>query len=201
MTRKGYFTVPPALRELIRVTAIAFLALTVIGYVVQLLRPETVTPLLNILTDMAEERGLADADSAALMTSILTNNLSALFMAIFLGLIPFLRLPAMELGLNAVLLGAMGSYYRQNGIPLTAYLAGTLPHGVTELTALVLAIAAGLHICRAVSDALLRRGEKGAVVRAIGDSMLLYARFIVPLLLVSAFIEAFVTPRLLERFL
>jgi MoaA/NifB/PqqE/SkfB family radical SAM enzyme len=63
------------------------------------------------------------------------------------------------------------------------------------------AIAAGLHICRAVSDALLRRGEKGAVVRAIGDSMLLYARFIVPLLLVSAFIEAFVTPRLLERFL
>ena len=201
MTLRDYFTVSPALRERICVTAGAFPVLVAVGCVVQLLRPETVSPLLDALSALVEDKALVGADSAVLMAAILTNNLSALFTAMFLGLIPFIRLPAMELGLNAVLLGAMGSYYRQHGLSLAAYLAGTLPHGVTELSALVLAIAAGLHICRAVSDSLLRRGEKGAVRRAIGEALLLYARFIVPLLLVSAFVEAYVTPSLLERFL
>lgn len=201
MSRKRYFTIPPALHELIPVTAGAFLVLVVIGYIVGLLRPEMTAPFLEMLTGVMEDRGLVDADGAALMTAILGNNLSALFIAIFLGLIPFIRLPAMELGINALMLGALGAYYQQNGISLVAYLVGTLPHGVTELTALVMAIAAGLNICGAVSGALLHRGEKGAVARAIGDSMLLYARFIVPLLLISAFIETFITPRLLSLFL
>ena len=201
MTRKGYFDIPQSLREIIKVTALAFLALALIGFVLGLLRPETITPLLDMFARMAEENDLAEIEGAELMAEILTNNLTALFLAMFLGMIPFLRLPAMELGLNALLLGAMASVYQREGISLAAYFAGTLPHGITELSALVIAIAAGLNLCRAVSDTLLRRAEKGAVLRAVADAMLLYARFVMPLLLVSAFIEAFVTPSLMARFL
>ncbi len=201
MNRKSYFDVPARLRELIRVTAVAFVVLTVVGYVVGLLRPEVFTPLLSAFAGAVEEKGLVEASGAELMSGILTGNLTALFLAIVLGAVPFLRLPAMELGLNALLLGAMASFYQQQGISLLAFFAGTLPHGITELSALVIAIAAGLNLCRAVSDALLRRGEKGTVYRAVADAMLLYARFVVPLLLFSAFIEAFVTPALLSRFL
>ena len=201
MNRERRFYIPALLRETIRVTAVAFVVLTVIGYVMQRVKPETVVPLLDALASLVEDNALAEADSAALFGAILMNNLSALFSAILLGLIPFIRLPAMELGVNALLLGAMGAYYQQRDLSLAAYLAGTLPHGVTELTALVFAIAAGLNLCRAVSDALLRRGEKGAIPRAFAVAMLLYARFIVPLLLVSALIESFVTPALLAAFL
>jgi len=201
MTRKGYFDIPQSLREIIKVTALAFLALALIGFVLGLLRPETITPLLDMFARMVEENGLAETEGAELMAEILTNNLTVLFLAMFLGMIPFLRLPAMELGLNALLLGAMASVYQREGISLAAYFAGTLPHGITELSALVIAIAAGLNLCRAVSDTLLRRAEKGAVLRAVADAMLLYARFVMPLLLVSAFIEAFVTPSLMARFL
>lgn len=201
MTRKGYFDIPQSLREIIKVTALAFLALALIGFVLGLLRPETITPLLDMFARMVEENDLAEIEGAELMAEILTNNLTALFLAMFLGMIPFLRLPAMELGLNALLLGAMASVYQREGISLAAYFAGTLPHGITELSALVIAIAAGLNLCRAVSDTLLRRAEKGAVLRAVADAMLLYARFVMPLLLVSAFIEAFITPSLMARFL
>ena len=198
---KRFFTLPEPLRELFPITAGAFVVLTLIGYLAGLLRPESIAPLLGAFEEMIDEKGLTEAAGAELMTGILANNLSALFIAMLLGLIPFIRLPAMELGLNALMLGGMASYYQHSGIPLVAYLVGVLPHGITELTALVLACAGGLHLCRAVSDALLRRGEKGGVARAFGECMQMYMRVIVPLLLLSALIEAFVTPSLLEAVL
>ncbi|MCR5825361.1 MAG: stage II sporulation protein M [Oscillospiraceae bacterium] len=201
MSLRSFFTVPERLREPIPVTAGAFVVLTLIGFVAGLVQPELFKPLLDTFAVTVEERGLAEASGAELMGGILSNNLSALFIAMLLGLVPFLRLPAMELGLNALLLGAMAAMYQRGGLSLLAFLAGTLPHGVTELSALVLACAGGLHLCRTVNDALLQRGEPGAVGRAMGDCMLLYARFIVPLLLVSAFIEAFITPAILNAFL
>ena len=191
---KRLFAIPERLRELVPITAGAFVVLVVIGYVAGYLRPEAFTPLLDAFGEMVEDKGLLEAEGAELMTGILTNNLSALFLSMLLGLVPFIRLPAMELGLNALLFGGMASYYRHEGLPLVAYLVGTLPHGITELSALVLSCAGGLHLCKAVSDALLRRGEKGSLRRAFGECMLLYMRLIVPLLLVSSFIEAFVTP-------
>ncbi|MBQ6914586.1 MAG: stage II sporulation protein M [Kiritimatiellae bacterium] len=198
---KRLFAIPERLRELVPITAGAFVVLVVIGYVAGYLRPEAFTPLLDAFGEMVEDKGLLEAEGAELMTGILTNNLSALFLSMLLGLVPFIRLPAMELGLNALLFGGMASYYRHEGLPLVAYLVGTLPHGITELSALVLSCAGGLHLCKAVSDALLRRGEKGSLRRAFGECMLLYMRLIVPLLLVSAFIEAFVTPSLLNAFI
>ena len=198
---KRFFSLPEPLRELFPITAGAFVVLTVIGYIAGWFRPEAIEPLLSAFEEMIGDKGLTEASGADLMTGILASNLSALFIAMLLGLIPFIRLPAMELGLNALMLGGMASYYQHEGFPLLAYLVGVLPHGITELAALALACAGGLHLCSAVSDALLRRGEKGGVSRALGDCMLMYMRVIVPLLIVSAIIEAFITPSLLEAVL
>lgn len=198
--KKWIAPVPQHVWEMVRITGAAFVVLAVIGYAVQRLRPETAAPLLEAFSSMAENSGLMEAEGAELMAGILTNNLSALFIGVLLGVVPFLRLPAMELGTNALLFGALGAYYQQNGIPIALYLAGTLPHGVTELTALTMSCAAGLNLCRAISDTILRRGKPGDIARAFGDAMLLYARFIVPLLILSALIEAFITPLLLSRF-
>ena len=198
---KRFFTLPEPLRELFPITAGAFAVLTVIGYIAGWFRPEAIEPLLDAFEEMVEGKGMTEAAGAELMTEILANNLSALFIAMLLGLVPFIRLPAMELGLNALMLGGLASYYQHEGISLLAYIVGVLPHGITELAALALACAGGLHLCAAVSNALLRRGEKGGVSRAFGDCMLMYMRVIVPLLILSAIIEAFITPSLLEAVL
>lgn len=201
MSRKRHFTVSPQLWETIQTASGAFVVLLIFGYVLQLLRPSSIVPLLDEFSTAAKEDGLAEVDSGALMVGIFLSNLMVLLFAILIGLIPFIRLPALDLGVNAMLIGAMGAYCQQNGVSLSVYLVGVLPHGITEMTALVLACAAGLSLNRAVNEALFRREETGSVNRAVRESFGIYARLITPLLMVSAWIETFITPKLLAFFL
>lgn len=197
----GFFALPTPLLEQIRVTAGAFLVLVLVGFLVGTARPAALTPLLNIFGDMVEATGLADISGAELAETIFANNLFALLTAICMGFLPYIRLSALELGLNALLLGGFAAHYQRSGIGLSAYLAGTLPHGVTELSALVIACASGLYLCRAVTDRFRRKEDAMPVREALGGCMRAYVRWIAPLLLISALLETFVTPRIFERFL
>ena len=85
-------------------------------------------------------------------------------------------------------------------IPLWKYLVGVLPHGIFELVALVLSAAAGLYLCRAVSAALLKK-QKGAVRAAIGRCGQTMVLWILPLVIVAAVIESYVTPALFQAVL
>lgn len=196
----GFFTLPAPLWEQIRVTAGAFGVLVLIGFVVGALRPAAIEPLLNIFSDMVELRGMEQLAGTELAEAIFSNNLFALFWAIMLGFLPFARLPALELGLNALLLGGFAAYYRQSGMSIAFYLAGILPHGVTELSALVVSCASGLWLCRTVTDRILGRENTPTIRETFGGCMRAYVRYIVPLLLISALIEVFITPAILSQF-
>ena len=77
---------------------------------------------------------------------------------------------------------------------------GVLPHGIFEITALILSAALGLYLCRAVTTALLKK-QKGAVSAAVsrcGQTLLLW---ILPPLVVAAVIETYVTPVLFQAVL
>jgi stage II sporulation protein M len=198
---RSWFSLSRALREEARTVAAAFAVLVAISFVTALLRPEAVEPLLRLFTDAAAEMGLYQINGADLMLTILANNLLTLLMMTAVGLIPFLHLSALSLGLNAILIGGLAAFYQSSGLGLAAFLAGTLPHGVTELAAMVLACAAGLYLCRATTYAALRRVDRQTVARTLQECLRVYTRWIVPLLLVSAALEAFVTPLILGRFL
>ncbi|MFR6395338.1 MAG: stage II sporulation protein M [Oscillospiraceae bacterium] len=73
------------------------------------------------------------------------------------GLIPFLRLPALTLGTNGAILGLFAGYYMRQNISLLKYLLGILPHGIFELTALILSAAMGLYLCSTVTNALRKK--------------------------------------------
>lgn len=73
------------------------------------------------------------------------------------GLIPFLPLSALALGTNALMLGAFAAIYQQQGIGLGVYVLGVLPHGIFELSALILSCALGLLICRTGTERILKR--------------------------------------------
>lgn len=198
---KAFFALPRALREEARVTAAAFAALILIGFTVASLRPESIDPLLRMFTDAAASMGVYTVKGGVLMTTILANNLFSLLTVIAVGLVPLLHLSALSLGLNALLLGGLAAFYQREGLGLTAYLAGTLPHGVTELAALILSCAAGLYLCRATTYAVTGRVDRRTVSRTLGECLRVYTRWVMPLLIVSAALEAFVTPLIFSRFL
>lgn len=198
---KPFFALPNALWAEVRVTASAFFILVLFGFGISSLRPESVDALLVTFTNAAAEIGLYQTQGGALMATILANNLLSLLVVIAVGLFPIVHLPALSLGLNAMLIGGLAAYYQRSGLGLAAYLAGTIPHGVTELTALVLSCAAGLYLCRATTYATLGHVDARMVARTLGECLRVYTHWVVPLLIISAALEAYVTPLILGYFL
>ncbi|MBQ9459496.1 MAG: stage II sporulation protein M [Oscillospiraceae bacterium] len=197
----AYYLPSPPLRELIWVTAASFLLLIGIGFALAYVRPGSLDPLLVQFTGAAAEIGLYQVTGWHLMLTILSNNFLALLLAIALGMIPFLHLPALVLGFNSLLIGALGAYYLRSGRGLAAYLAGTLPHGIAEGAALVLSCAAGLYVCRATTWSLAGRVDAKTVARVLSEGLRCFTRWVVPLAVLSSLLEAFVTPLLFSRFL
>lgn len=90
---------------------------------------------------------------------------------------------------NGIVLGALSTVFLQDPWPV-AYLAWILPHGIPELTAIVLCTAGGLLLGRAIG-APGPHGRKHALREAIDPALLLLAAA-VPLFLLAALIESFV---------
>lgn len=87
---------------------------------------------------------------------------------------------ALLLFVNGLIVGAFFALFADRGLGVET-LGWLLPHGVPEITAVILCGAAGLHIGRAliapgpyrVSDALVRAGKRSAIV--VGGAIALFA--------------------------
>jgi uncharacterized membrane protein SpoIIM required for sporulation len=90
---------------------------------------------------------------------------------------------------NGLTVGALGSVFFRDGIPLD-FLAWLLPHGVPELTAVTLCVAAGLVLGGAI--AAPGRETRAAALREAARSALLLFAVSVPFFLLAAAIESFV---------
>ena len=66
-----------------------------------------------------------------------------------------------------------------------------LPHGVIEIPMILLSSAVGLRLGRSLLDKIKGRGSLGAEVRR---GLTLYVSVVLPLLLLAAVVEVYVTP-------
>ena len=143
--------------------------------------------LLEVLR--ASLGGLAERAGSPLELALLiyVNNLvtGAVIMALSLLVVPGLLLVLF----NGYVLGLVAWWATsERGLSLAAVVAGVAPHGVVEIPAVLLASSAGLYCvftCRSLAAA--KRVLGGAVA------------FLAVALLIAAFIEAFITPLVLER--
>ena len=142
----------------------SFAGIVVLSFIGSLLFPMQADGIVEQFAQMLQQSGMASDDGNVVFSALLLNNLSAMVMATVYGLLPFIRLPALALGVNGATLGLFAGYYVHQGIPLWKYLTGILPHGIFEIPALILSAALGLYLCRTVSDALLGKqtGSVGA---------------------------------------
>lgn len=184
-------------REFLR-TAAAFGVLVLLGFLGALVFPDIAREAFLRFTDQLSELGLTDdVPQNEMMATLFFNNVTASLLSMLYGLIPFLPLSALALGTNALLLGVFAAIYQQQGLGLGAYLVGILPHGVFELTALLLSCTMGLLLCRTGSDRIRKRDGAAPFFPRVLDCLRVFLFIAVPLLAAAALVEAYVTPALL----
>lgn len=141
-------------------TAAAFGVLVLLGFAAGMIFPDMAQQTLQNFAAQVEQLGLTDdVPQSQMMATLFFNNITASLLSMLYGLIPFLPLSALALGTNALMLGAFAAIYQQQGIGLGVYVLGVLPHGIFELSALILSCALGLLICRTGTERILKKSD------------------------------------------
>ena len=117
------------------ITALAFLALTVLAYIVGRLVPNVPVTIIRTFNESIADAGIIRDDGSFSALALFGNNLRAMVMTVLYGFIPFLYLPALSLGLNAAIIGMLAALMDGQWLLL---LAGLVPHGIFEVPALLL---------------------------------------------------------------
>ena len=181
--------------------AIAFPVLVVLAFILCMVSPALREGLLSYVFAAIDGTGALNDDGTLSAMAIFSNNLRATVFIMAYGLIPFIQLPAMALGVNAMVIGVLAAWYVTQGYSVTAFLAALLPHGLLELPALVIAFSVGLYVCGHVTRRIFRRDENALHV---WDCLVLMSRtlllVLLPLLAASAVLEAYVTPLVASLF-
>ena len=177
-------------------TAVAFLVLVVLSYIAGRLFPEIPATILTYFNEVVADSGIVRDDGSFSALALFGNNLRAMVLSTLYGFIPFLYLPALSMGVNAILLGMVASSVNSQWLLLAA---GILPHGIFELPALCLSLAAGLCLCQNINR-YIRKNEKGIMKPLLLNILRVTGLVVIPLLVVAAIMESYVTPAVMQLF-
>lgn len=178
-------------------TAAAFLVLLVLAYIAGRLFPDIPVSVISAFSEDIAGSGIVQEDGSFNVLALFTNNLRAMVLGVLYGFIPFLYLPALALGVNAAILGMLASLIDGQWLLLAA---GILPHGIFELPALFLSLAAGLCLCKNI-NVYIRKNEKGVMKPLLLNILRVVVLLVLPLLVIAAVMETYVTPALMQLFL
>lgn len=133
---------------------------------------------------------IMDQPPILIMIIIFLKNLLASAMAMLLGLGLGL-LPLMVVTSNGFILGIIG-YEAVQKVGWLYLVAGILPHGIIELPVVLVSIAIGFRLGYLLALSILR--EKADLSGEIRTAFHFLIRWVTPLLLLAAAVEAFITP-------
>ena len=190
-------------RPMLRTCFEAFFILCGIFSAMTVLLPDFVRSYLTLIEELVATLGISEeASPLQLFRVISSNNIRATIVTVFYGYLPFLFYPALTLGSNAMSITAMGISYVQDGLMTpAAFFAGILPHGIFEIPALIIACAIGLCNCRFITRMVMKKPMQTEPRVQLVTLSRLYFILVLPLLLIAAAVEAFVTPHIMALFL
>ncbi|MFC1845899.1 stage II sporulation protein M [Chloroflexota bacterium] len=172
--------------------AVIFVITVIIGLLVN---PELSS---NTMEELKETLApLASLGPVALLIVIIINNTIKALFSIILGII--VGLPSLVfIGFNGFTIGVLVSALQAEigFIPIIASLA---PHGIIEIPALILSTSLGFVVGMEVIKFIARK--RSQVKATLKQSLILYARWILPGLIVAAIIEVFITPLTISLFI
>ena len=189
------------LRRRTIIMAVVLVMSALLGYFMCESTPEVTTAAVEYLSSAMMESGIVSETGAISAIDLLLNNWIAILLCVVYGFLPFFFLPVLILFSNAYLIGLMGAYYHINGIPLSAFFAGILPHGVFELSALSIAAAMGFTLCLTVVKKLLHAPGTPPMKELVSDILRTLLLLSLPLLVCAALVETYITPQIMALFL
>jgi uncharacterized membrane protein SpoIIM required for sporulation len=123
-------------------------------------------------------------------------NLRSLLLALGLGILSFGILGVLPSMATFGILGYLTQYFAMNGIPAWQYLVGfILPHGLVEIPAIALAGAAVLQMGAILATPTPGKTLGEVWLGCLADWFKVMVGVVMPLLFISAAIEAWITPR------
>ena len=186
--------------EALLMTAAAFLIICLLGFGASLFNRSIPELVLNYFTQMVQDGNIITDDGIIHFGALLSNNLRAAAISVLYGFIPFLYLTALAVGMNALIIGVLAAYYVNSGTSLLIFFAGILPHGVFELPALLIAFALGLLLCRRTTQ-YVRKNTKGMMKPLLCNIARSFVMHVLPLLVMAAVAETYITPAVLALFM
>ncbi len=135
--------------------------------------------------------------------ALFLNNVTVSLLSILLGLIPFLFISIFGTFINSFYFGVLTSMAYLEGFKIApGLLVGILPHGIFELPAIFYATSLGIYLTFQISKRILLypSGEE-SLFPLFKRIFKTWVGVIIPLLLVAAIIESFVTLFLIKIFL
>ena len=187
-------------RKTILLCTVGLLLTGLCGYWVGISSPETVETVINAMMDSIEQSGVIVEEDTISTFSLLAHNWTAMLLDIVYGLLPFVFLPVSSLLVNGFILGITGAMSQLYDQTLSFWLAAILPHGIFELTALVLSVACGIYVCYHVTRRVLAHPNRASMTDVFCDVLRVLLFLIAPLTIAAAFIEAYLTPLIMALF-
>ena len=186
--------------EALLMTTAAFLIICLLGFGVSLFNKSIPEFVVNYFTQMVRDGNIVTDDGTIHFGALLVNNLRAAAISVLYGFIPFIYLTALAVGMNALILGVLAAYYVNSGTSLLIYFSGILPHVVFELSALLIAFALGLLLCRRITQ-YVRKNTKGMMKPLLCNIARSFVMHVLPLLVMAAVVETYITPAVLALFM
>ncbi|MCX6572302.1 MAG: stage II sporulation protein M [Candidatus Aminicenantes bacterium] len=181
----------------------------VVGFVFFMLSPGQEKKALDFVIRALKDIKLQGSPLVLALT-LFYHNARASVVAIAAGVVPFLFLPILDPLLNGGVLGLLVSVTKHQGLDVPRLvLTKILPHGVFELTAVLYTTSLGLYLSAGMGKKAVaawhqrRNGQQPQPPAAVDPTESLarnvfrsFLLVVLPLLLVAAFIEGFITPSL-----
>lgn len=178
------------------------LLIAVVFYLLIVQNPQTVKELFTTLAQAFDAKGIkSDGTSTHFFWSIFKNNAQATFLSVLIGIIPLIILPAFSAVVTISTISILfASVAIQNKPWIDILVYGILPHGIIEMIAIFLSGSVGIFLSVTVFCRLFSPNRHRYSIRKAGfQSLKTYILVILPLVLLAALIEGYVTPILIHK--
>jgi stage II sporulation protein M len=176
----------------LQVTLAIFVVSLVMGVVVTVLDPSVGENFLSLFKD-AIVGAILGEPAPLLFVWLFLNNLQACLL-LFLGGATFGVLSLFILSMNGLIIGSIIELIREQQGPVFV-LAAILPHGIFEIPSFILSGALGVLLAKSLYDEWTGTGDAAVAAAHYGLKFVMY---VLPLVLLAAFVEAFITPQIIR---
>jgi len=174
-----------------------FIVSFVIGSLISAKNPETSENLLGLLKDTFGS--ITSLEPFGRMLEIFKNNVRGSFMALLFGL-GFGIVPFLFVTVNGIVLGILVEFFiKKQGVIFV--IAAILPHGIIELPMVIMSVGIGFRLGHAAYFSTKHQKTIQELLNELKQGVIFYFKIVVPLLLLAAIVESYITPLFIQRFI